>query len=108
VEPVTPELQAVSGEDVTEWRWEIEATQTGRQRLHLTLTAIIELAGSQSPRTIRTFDKILEIRVSWSRRMSNFIGQNWQWLWTAILIPLGAWFLRSRGTRSSGGRRRRA
>jgi hypothetical protein len=106
VQAVTPELQAVSGEDVTEWKWDIEATETGRQRLHLTLTAIIDVHGSQSPRTVRTFDKVLEIRVSLSRRLSNFVEGNWQWLWTAILIPLSALALRSRARRTSDAGRR--
>jgi hypothetical protein len=104
IQAITPEIQAVSRQDETRWQWEIEATRAGRQRLHLTLTAIIDVRGSQSPRTIRTFEKKLEIRVSWSQRLSNFLGDNWQWLWTAILIPIGAWLLRRRGTASGSDR----
>jgi len=43
------------------------------------------------PHTIRTFDRRVMIQVTWAKRLSGFLGQNWQWLWTAILLPLVAW-----------------
>ena len=49
IEPVTEEIQAVSGQHIAEWRWEVKPTETGDQRLHLTLTAIIVVKGSDKP-----------------------------------------------------------
>jgi Divergent InlB B-repeat domain len=96
IEAVTPETQGVSGQDVTEWKWEIEPTETGTQRLHLTLTALIEVDGEASPRTVRTFERMLVVDVALSTRVSEFVGDNWQWLWTAILIPVAGWLVRRR------------
>jgi hypothetical protein len=96
IEAVTPETQGVSGQDVTEWKWEIEPTETGTQRLHLTLTALIEVDGEASPRTVRTFERMLVVDVALSKRVSEFVGDNWQWLWTAILIPVAGWLVRRR------------
>jgi Divergent InlB B-repeat domain len=100
IQPITPEIQAVSEEEVTEWKWEIEATKTGTQRLHLTLSAFIDVEGQQASHTVRTFQRTLEIHVTWSDRMSGFIADNWQWLWTAILIPLVGWILHKRRAQS--------
>jgi Divergent InlB B-repeat domain len=96
IEAVTPETQGISGQDVTEWKWEIEPTETGTQRLHLTLTALIEVDGEASPRTVRTFERMLVVDVALSTRVSEFVGDNWQWLWTAILIPVAGWLVRRR------------
>jgi hypothetical protein len=96
IEAITSEVQAVGREGVTEWRWEIEATKTGTRRLHLTLSSIIDVDGSPVPRTIRVFDRTLKIHVTWFDRLSGFIGGNWQWLWTVILVPLVGWAARNR------------
>jgi hypothetical protein len=96
IEAVTPEVQAVTRRQNTEWRWEVEPTGTGTRRLHLTLSALIDVEGTESPRTVRTFSQTLEVRVTLLRRVSGFVGDNWQWLWTALLIPVGGWMLRKR------------
>jgi hypothetical protein len=96
VQAITPERQAVSGAGVTEWRWEIEPTDAGTRRLHLTVAAVIDVRGTQSTHTIRTFERVMNVEVTWSDRVSGFVGDNWQWLWTAILLPLAALVLRRR------------
>ena len=93
---VTPERQAVSGSEVTMWKWDVEPIEAGRQRLHLTLSATLDVRGTSSDRTVRTFERTLAIDVSLSDRMSKFVGDNWQWLWTAILLPVGAWYVNRR------------
>jgi hypothetical protein len=96
IEPVTPAVQLVSGEGVTEWIWEVEPTQAGKRRLHLTLSAIIDLRGKESTYTVRTFERTLNIRVTLRERLTGFAEDNWQWLWSALLIPIGAWLLQRR------------
>ena len=93
IEAITREVQAVSGEEVTKWKWEIEPTEGGVQRLHLTLSALLYMEGSRTPRTIRTFERTIEVRVSWRRKVSDFVTNNWQWLLTALVIPLGVWIV---------------
>jgi len=87
----TPERQPVSNDAPTEWDWDVEPTKTGNQELHLTLTAILSVGGHDRPRTVRTFDKVLAVNVTWYDRMSGFVSDNWKWLWTAILVPVGLW-----------------
>jgi Divergent InlB B-repeat domain len=107
IEAVTPETQGVAGEGVTQWKWEVKPTETGAQRLHLTLSAIIQVRGNDSPRTVRTFEQTLVVDVTWRARLSKFVGDNWQWLWTAILIPIVGWALGRRARQGRRARRRR-
>ena len=93
---LTPKVQAVAGKEVTTWRWQIRATEAGTRQLHLTLSALLDVDGSQSPRLVRTFDRVIEVQVSWVHRLSGFAGENWQWLWAAIAAPLVGCFLRKR------------
>ena len=96
IEAVTPAVQLVSGEGVTEWKWEVEPTRVGKRRLHLTLSAIIDLRGKESTYTVRTFERTLVIRVTLRERLTGFVEDNWQWLWSALLIPIGAWLFQRR------------
>lgn len=93
---ITPETQAVSGFDVTEWKWEIKPASEGRHRLHLTLSALLIVEGTSTPRAIRTFDKVIEVEVKWHQRAGSFFKKNWQWLWAALLIPIAGWLWKRR------------
>lgn len=85
---VTPETQAISHTEPTSWKWEIKPKEKGHQFLHLTLSALLSVEGSDTPRTIRTFDKTIEVNITWNQQISNFVKVNWKWLWTAILVPI--------------------
>lgn len=65
VRPVTPELQAVSGEEPTEWRWEVIPKETGSHRLFLTINALVPSEGAvDRRRSIRTFDRTITVGVN--------------------------------------------
>jgi len=93
---ITPEEQAVSSLEPTEWKWEITPTQPGRHNLHLTLTALLQVGDATSRRAIRTFDKTIAVEVTLGQRASAFVGENWQWLWAVVLVPVAGWLLRVR------------
>ncbi len=96
IEAISDPRQLVVESETTGWKWEIEATETGRHRLHLTLTAFIEVDGERRARTVQTFERTLVIDVTWTSRVSGFVDDNWQWLWSAILVPVGLWVLQRR------------
>ena len=88
IDAITEETQAVVRGATTEWKWDVEAVETGNQRLHLTLTALLEVNRDQTHFTIRTFDKTVAIDVTLTDRVTGFFNANWQWLWAFILVPL--------------------
>jgi hypothetical protein len=91
---ITPETQAVSKSQETEWKWEVHPKEKGRHELHLTLNAILEINGHSTPRTIETFDTQIEVEVTTRQNMKSFFMSNWQWLWAAILLPVIGWILK--------------
>lgn len=96
---VTPEMQAVTRTDITKWKWEIEPKSAGSHNLHLTLSVLIYIEGESVPRMIRTFDKKIEVKVTWYKIVGLFITNNWKDLYTIILIPVGGggviWIIRN-------------
>jgi len=93
---ITPETQAVSKTQRTEWKWEIYPKEEGQHKLHLTLTALLEIDGHSTPRTIRTFSKIIDVNVTAIQKVVIFFKNNWQWLWAAILVPVAGWIWKRR------------
>lgn len=85
---VTPEEQGVSGQDNTEWKWEVKPQASGEQNLHLTLNAIFMVSGSQRKWSVRSFDKTITVQVTTGQQLAGFVGANWQWLWTVLAAPL--------------------
>jgi hypothetical protein len=88
---IMPELQVVGSSGTTEWKWEIKAITPGRHTLHMTLTVIVYVEAAQTPLAIHAFDRQIEVVVSWYYPVGTFVGNNWQWLWTALLVPIGGW-----------------
>jgi len=88
---ITSEEQAVGSIGEVEWKWEIKPTTSGKHNLHLTLTALFSVDGESTRKTIRTFDKTIEIEVTPAQLVLKFLENNWQWLWAAILLPIVGW-----------------
>jgi hypothetical protein len=96
IDRITPEQQLVTAVGPTNWLWQIQPTETGTLHLHLTLSAVVLVRGSSQLHSIRTFDQTLTIHVGWGERLTTFLGDNWQWLWTAVLVPIAAFLVRRR------------
>jgi hypothetical protein len=88
--------KAVNPNETTTWRWEVEPTKTGQQALHLSLYALISVAGREKPYEVKTFDTDIKVNVTWFARAQDFVSGNWQWLWSVILVPLAAWLIHNR------------
>ena len=90
IEDITPQVQPVGRRGFTEWKWEVEPTEVGRRRLHLTLTALIEVNGEETEYAVRTFERTLTVEsvpVAWPEEVTGFIGGNLPWLAPSIFIP---------------------
>ena len=92
ITPSEPQEQAVSGTEPTEWHWTVSSKEAGQQELQLDLYVLVVLKDSPPmPRKIRTFTKTIRVRVTLGRRLAGFVGDNWQWLWGTLLVPLAGW-----------------
>lgn len=90
---VTDEEQIIPTTERSEWLWNVKPTSGGTQVLQLTLTAVLDVDGKQAKRTIKTFQKEIEVEVPYSFLLSEFVSNNWQWLWSALLVPVGGWIV---------------
>jgi len=93
---ITPEIQAISGSYVTEWKWDIKPERTGSQKLHLTLSALIDVEGESTERAIETFDRVIDIQVTPGQTIKTFFKNNWQWLWMVVFAPIGTFLWRKK------------
>jgi len=96
VTPLSREQQFVAAGQDTEWLWQVKPTRTGVLHLFLTLNAIIEVGDQTNAYKVKTFSRTLTINVSLGTHVRDFVAGNWQWLWTAVLFPVGLWFYRRR------------
>jgi len=88
---LTPTRQPVSRASPTEWRWAVRAAQTGTHTLHLTINAIIIVAGERYPRSLDVLNRDIEVDITVVQRVGMFVDNNWQWLLGTVVIPLGIW-----------------
>jgi Putative Ig domain len=88
---VTSEEQAITSRGITSWQWEVVPRKEGSHRLYLSLTALFEVNGKDTKRSVKTFERIIEVEVTPLRRARLFVSDNWQWLCATIVIPLGLW-----------------
>lgn len=95
----SPGLQAISSRQTTRWQWDVTPTQHGRQTLHLVLSAYIDVAGRDAPLVVRTFDRDIEVNITFPQQVSGFARDNWQWLWTTLIVPLAGYFWKRRKDR---------
>ena len=79
----------------TEWDWEVKAKKSGKCLLNLSVDALVSVDGKEKENHhIRTFSEEIDVAVapvSWNTSVSNFVGKNWQWLWSVVVVPLAGW-----------------
>jgi hypothetical protein len=91
IEALSPDLQAVTTQQVTRWQWEVTPTGRGQKKLHLSLSALIGTGGSDAPLVVRTFDRDINVNVTIGQRVTGFLRTNWTWLWAAIVVPVAGY-----------------
>jgi hypothetical protein len=88
IEAITPERQAVTRGEPTQWQWQIEPNRSARLELHLTLSALIEVDGVPATRAVRTFERTIQVEVPLIHRVTDFLVSYDQLLLSFVLIPV--------------------
>lgn len=86
--PVTPAEQPVSDSAPTEWEWQMKAKREGKQRLHLTLAAVVTVNGKERRRKLDTFKKDILVEVTSGSRIAAFFYDNMSWLVPVLVLPV--------------------
>lgn len=98
---------AVSADSPTEWKWKVRAESPGKHDLQLALYRKVIVYGKERWEGVYepAFYKVITVEVTWWGRAGLFIDRNESWLkwsWTAILVPLIAWFWNRRTRQKPG------
>jgi hypothetical protein len=89
--------QIVSETEDTTWTWQIHSDGSGPEKLTVRLNILLKLPGdaADTPRTINVANLPIQVKVS----PLGWATHHWEWLSTALVIPLGGWLF----TRLGGG-----
>jgi hypothetical protein len=92
VTPLSEEEQFVTDDTYTEWAWDVKPLQSGERKLNLTVTVKVIAEGlGERARDIPVITRTVVVEVDPVYTVTSFVGDNWQWLWTAILVPIAGW-----------------
>jgi hypothetical protein len=85
---VQPELQTLHPVKTTRWTWRVTPLEGGRQELHLVVSApSLPSEKSRAPLSMVNYKHTIVVNVTPWKHVTRFGKNNWQWLWTALLIP---------------------
>jgi hypothetical protein len=115
IHELSPTRQAVTASSTTEWFWEIKPLKSGVQKLTATLFVYLDLGGRALPRPVQTYHRQIEVHVSTSRRVADWVRSHQDTiltvLGTLVAAVLGALVLQERSesgkSRTGKGKRRR-
>ncbi|WP_367111419.1 hypothetical protein [uncultured Psychrobacter sp.] len=88
VKELTTDIQAVSNNNDTTWKWSLLPHQPGNHNIHLALIAYIEINNRETPLPVISFDRTIKVEISYWQRIVSFYLKNWQWIWSGIMVPV--------------------
>ena len=91
--------QAVSASEMTTWDWQAEATESGDLTIMFSLAGTLIVEGKEVPRDFYSYQQQVHVDVS----PMGFVGRNWQWLSTSLVLPaFGALWVAFRRPKTPG------
>jgi hypothetical protein len=91
IAPISPEEQFIGGGSFTEWSWQVTPTDSGDHELVVSVMVVLD-------GRVKAIPKVWPVHVSANvgLTLSHFFASYWQWIITALIIPLAGLFWRRR------------
>jgi len=89
VTPITPEEQALTIDESTEWIWDLQPKSAGSFTADLVITALVQVGNKSSTHSIKTFSKKLTIDIKPQQAIKAWFKEHWQWIVGMILSIIG-------------------
>jgi len=89
-------VRAVPSEG-TNWVWIVTPTEYDNpQVLDLILFAYIKVEANDRPYVVETFHRTIKVQITLREKVAAFVGHNYQWLWTVLIVPFAGYLWRLR------------
>lgn len=89
VTPITPEEQALTKDESTEWIWDLQPKTAGLFTADLVITAVVQVGDKASTHSIKTFSKKLTIDIRPQQAIKKWFKEYWQWIVGMVLSIIG-------------------
>jgi hypothetical protein len=96
VKPITNSVARIGYNSPARWAWSITAQKEGKYQVHLDVASLYSLGGREDADSAQPLERTIQVlvRPGDERRerfqvLAAWIGDNVEWLWTALVIPLG-------------------
>lgn len=101
IKKVTPERQVLSASNNTTWLWTLRPKTSGFHKIDVGVTAIVTTNNKEIDHHMKTFKKTVEIEITSTQILLQWLSEYWEWLASTIVIPLLLWLYNLRRKRSS-------
>jgi hypothetical protein len=88
---LTPDRQALSETEITEWKWDLSGAPPGKHDIHLSINAIVTVDNDRAERSIKTFESTITVEIAPQQRLLAMLKEHMQWIWSTLLLPAGMW-----------------
>lgn len=94
IEPITPERQAVDANESTLWKWELEPMSAGEDKeIGINVIAVVEVGPDRVERYVKSYEGVIVVEVTRRQQLIGLVQAHWQWAFSALIVPAGAWLI---------------
>lgn len=92
--PITEEEQLIENNEFTKWEWDVTPLKEGNNKLKLTVDIIID----DKTKNVEVYEDFIYVYSdkTWWNNFVDFMGENWKWFLSTLIIPLLIWLYKSR------------
>lgn len=91
---LTPEEQIVENDQITRWEWGVTPLKKGNHKLKLT----VDILQDDNCKNVEVHEDFIYVYSDKGvlESVFEFMGKNWQWFLSTLIIPLTIWLYRKR------------